>query len=117
MTHTVAEQAVKMRQKEFLIWAEENPALQVLDAKAFNTLRRRVFRGTFEAFRLGILGHLTEEDGLLSLFTEWMTNVESGLDPLDHWYVTDKYFYTALEAFRLGTIVKVTDECNTVLPT
>lgn len=56
MTHSEGINKVKVLQKAFLCWVEEHGDLQGLDAASFNELRRRLFRSTFDAFRLGVVG-------------------------------------------------------------
>jgi hypothetical protein len=113
MDHTTAEKVVKGLQKDFLLWIEETPKLSTLTDDQFTTLRRRVFRSTFQAFRLGIIGIDPDDDGLLPLFTDWLHDVK--LDDSYAWEITNRCFMTALSAFRIGACVAAMQEVEDAL--
>lgn len=107
MEHARAERRVKGLQKEFLTWIEEHPALRSTDPALFNALRKRVFRATFDAFRLGVLGTDSSRESLWSRFFGWMA-VTPVITEADYQTVTefiDRYLRTTLEAYRLGALV------------
>jgi hypothetical protein len=113
MTHEIAERAVKLLQKEFLLWLEEYQAEDV-DAVVFNKIRRAIFRGTFNAFRLGVIGLVArpeEEEypgqGYLPMF---LPHRLFTVDPFTSAYqfhseLPERYFHVMLQAYRLGALV------------
>jgi hypothetical protein len=110
MTHTEAERAVKLLQKEFLLWVEEHPVLATLDADTFEEVRHRVFRSTFYSFRLGVVGLDKVKPGLWRHFFGWLDShpamLTLDLDTVN--LIADRCFTTALEAFRVGALVAST---------
>lgn len=111
MRHTTGEKMVKGLQKEFLFWVEENPIFDDIDAVAFNIIRKRVFRTTFEAFRLGVVGieTLDSNEPLWKQFFGWLTDKEDGVS-VDvtseiKLALAEKGFRTTLQAFRIGSMV------------
>jgi hypothetical protein len=108
MTQQEGEKKVKALQKEFLIWIEEHPALSLLDPDDFDRLRRSVFRGTFQAFRLGIVGlDAAENNNIRKYFFHWLDDTGLYLEEY-HPDVTTHCFLTSLEAFRVGAVVSAT---------
>lgn len=117
MTHREGEQKVKAMQKAFLCWIEAHPDLVVLPPTVFNDLRRKLFRSTFDAFRLGVVGlngEAREGEALWQHFFGWFENNPDivALDPEVVRELTEECFRTTLEAFRLGAIVSVLRETS-----
>jgi len=56
VTQDAAEKEIKAGQKAFLLAMETHPVINRLSDDTMNAIRRRVFRATFAAFRLGLLG-------------------------------------------------------------
>jgi len=110
MQQNVAERRIKSLQKAILLQIEEHPVFHALEPRAFNDLRRRVFRGTFDAYRLGVVGiAAARADQLSAFFLGWFGD-DADLDPLSHQHrveVTTMCLRAALEAFRLGAMVAV----------
>lgn len=101
------ERRVKGIQKEFLARIEQHPIFGVLDAVAFNSLRKRVFRGTFAAYRLGVVGLDHTHTNLYSLFFGWLEEATVG-NPVELSILhdaTEMCFRTALESYRIGSMV------------
>lgn len=103
MTQLDGERKIKALQKEFLMWLEDHPALRSLDAAAFDALRRSVFRGTFQAFRLGIIGIEDSNSSLRKYFFTWLET--SPLGPSTETNIAMECFRVSLEAFRVGALV------------
>lgn len=103
MTQKEAEVRVKALQKEFLLWLEES---LTVDAVSFEDIRRTVFRASFSAFRLGVVGLPPRvghpeypEDGYIRQFAgrpEYF---------MLHPQFMDRHFHMTLESFRLGSAV------------
>lgn len=112
MIHREGEHKIKALQKAFLCWIEQHPDLTTLPPLAFNELRRKVFRSTFDAFRLGVVGlngEVREGEALWQHFFGWFEN-NPHMDALPIEVVREimeECFRTTLEAFRLGAIVSV----------
>jgi hypothetical protein len=118
MTHLEGEKKIKVLQKEFLSWVESHPSLRRLDPDSFNDIRHKVFRATFQAYRLGVVG--LEEDhttGLWSYFFGWLENHPSvrelSAEVLHE--IAERCFRTTLDAFRVGAMVTSMRETNEVL--
>lgn len=107
MEHARGERRVKGLQKEFLTWIEEHPALRSTDPAAFNSFRKRVFRTTFDAFRLGVLGTGASVQHLWTHLFGWLENqqVIRQVDSETAIEITDRYLRTTLEAYRAGALV------------
>lgn len=103
MTHSEGEKKIKTIQKEFLAWVEYHPELRALDPEVFNDVRHRVFRSTFFAFRLGVVGPDSARTGLYNHFFGWLPEME--LDSDTNREVAEKCFVTALESFWVGALV------------
>lgn len=115
MTTKDGERKIKAIQKAFLYWVEEHPGLIILEPNAFNDLRRKIFRSTFDAYRLGILGlngECREATALWQHFFGWFENYPAlrEVDAETVREVTEECFKVALEAFRVGAIVSVDKE-------
>lgn len=108
MLHEQAEKRVKALQKEFLMQVENHPVFEQMEPDDFNDLRKRVFRGTFAAFRLGIVGLGNKPTGLYSSFFGWLENhrVLDMLDPNARNEVVEMCFQCALQAYSLGSKVE-----------
>jgi hypothetical protein len=104
MTQAEGERTIKKLQKEFLVWAEEHPTLRNLPADDFDGLRRSVFRGTFQAFRLGIIG-LDDASNLRQHFFQWFDGVSPHLEFYAQTNLAMECFRISLEAFRVGALV------------
>jgi hypothetical protein len=109
MHKDVAEIQVRQLQKEFLVGIENHPAFHVMSPASFNTLRKRVFRGTFEAYRLGIIGPERTEH-LFSFFVGWLSGLDTGLDPAMHHEIAEMCLRTSLSAYRIGAMVAASRE-------
>lgn len=105
MIHREAEARVKALQKEFLLWLEEN--IENVNAPDFEQLRRKIFRGSFNAFRLGVVGLAPRLEHADYPYTGYLTLFVGGgiFIPKLHPELPERYFRMALEAFRLGTLV------------
>lgn len=107
LRHDAAERKIRGLQKEFLTRIEEHPVFHALPPDLFNAIRKRVFRGTFEAFRLGVVGHgnTGKPSDLYGHFFGWVEDAEPYLTPALHQQLVDLCFGTALEAYRVGAMV------------
>lgn len=107
MTEDQAIRKVKGLQKEFFAWVETHPIFEQLDPYHFNDLRKRVFRGTFAAYRLGVVGLTNKPSYLYSYFFGWLEEVMAlnTVSPDVRTEVTERCFLTALEAYRYGAMV------------
>jgi hypothetical protein len=113
-----AERRIKGLQKEFLAWAEAHPILYELPPTDFNNLRKRVFRGTFEAYRLGVIGPTPNAPRLSEYFLGWLdAQTLPHLSSASLTEVTDKCFATALEAFRIGVMVSLSKKSEDLFGT
>jgi hypothetical protein len=105
----IAERRVKALQKEFLAKVEAHSVFYTLSPGAFNGLRKFVFRGTFEAYRLGVVGLATADrsSNLWPYFFGWLETAEAADSLSDQEFdeLTEMCFRTALEAYRLGAMV------------
>jgi hypothetical protein len=95
---------VKGLQRDFLAWIERHPVFYTLEPDAFNDIRKRVFRGTFEVYRLGVVG-LPDDTDLFELFFDWLNNPEAQMAPAYRREISEKCLRTALEAYRIGAQV------------
>lgn len=102
MTQVEGERTIKKLQKEFLVWLEDHPALRSMGANDFDSLRRSVFRGTFQAFRLGIIG-IEDSASLRKYFFTWLETTPLG--PTTEVHLSMECFKVSLEAFRVGALV------------
>lgn len=106
MKHEAAERKVRGLQKEFLTRVEQHPVLFAMEPDDFNDLRKRVFRGTFEAYRLGVVGL---DNGLPSTweFFAWLggNRAVNALPEEMRLEVSELCLRTALEAFRVGSMI------------
>lgn len=115
--HELAEKKVKGLQKEFLVKIEQHPVFQQMEPREFNDLRKRVFRGTFEAYRLGVVG-IESTTGHGDLYTRlfgWLkgTQTEYMNNQIQH-EIAHLVFRTALEAYRIGAMVAFEREIQEV---
>jgi hypothetical protein len=110
MRHETAEKKIRGLQKEFLTRIEAHPSFHELPPDLFNLIRRRVFRGTFEAYRLGVVGldGLGKNNGLYAYFFGWVDDAAQHLNPAMHKQVVEMCFGTALEAYRVGAMFAAT---------
>lgn len=110
MTQELAEKKIRGLQKEILTRMEDHEVFRVLSPDSFNAVRRRVFRGTFDAYRLGVVGlaSVKEPDVLYASFFGWADEVQPALSPTLYDQMVDMCFGTALEAFRIGAMVSTT---------
>jgi hypothetical protein len=106
MKQEIAERRVRGLQKEFLSQVEAHPVLFQMEPDDFNDLRKRVFRGTFEAYRLGVVG-LEKGPASMWEFFIWLGHNKaiSTLDYDTQLEVNEMCLRTALEAFRIGAMV------------
>ena len=116
MKHEHAESAVKNLQRSFLFWIEEAEGLKHIKPNQFNDLRTNVFRDTFSAFRMGVIGIdpnvLEERDAAWNLFWNYDATRFSalGLDEDAHRNLTTRYIGVLLVCFRLGSAVALGGE-------
>jgi len=107
MTHTEGETRIKALQKNFLCWVETHPELSQLAPEKFNRIRRRAFRATFDAFKLGRIGLLPDEQNgdevVWDKFFDWSQVDDMAGDTLHE--IRTKGFSVTLEAFRVGALV------------
>ena len=108
----LAERKVKSLQKEFLSWVEHHPVFYALDPDEFNELRRDVFRGTFEAYRLGVVGLDRRHTSLCAYFFGWLDTVTVRLEPRAQREISAECFRVALEAYRVGAMLAVAREAT-----
>jgi hypothetical protein len=103
-----AEKSVKSLQKQLLLRLEDHAAYEALEPDDFNALRRRVFRQTFKAYHLGIVGLPPFESfDTLTAFVGWLSDVP-GVDAItgyDRLVLSEMCLRAALDAFRLGALV------------
>src|SRR5688500_5120877 len=108
MLQVAGESRVKGLQKEFLQWVEVHPVLMRLPPSEFNGIRKKVFRATFEAFRLGIVGiDARDARPIWQYFFGWFDQ-QKGMNMLDaqtKLEVAERLFITTLEALRIGAMV------------
>lgn len=109
MRHEEAERRIRALQKSVLLRFEEHPVFEHMTAADFNNLRKRVFRGTFAAYRLGVIGLVNEPAPLWTYFFGWIESLPTAQTlPADvRLDATEICFRTALEAYRLGAMVAV----------
>lgn len=109
MRQVDGEQKVKALQKAFLCWVEEDEQLKTLDPRTFNLIRRQLFRATFEAFRLGVVGLGDRLEGpiLWKRFFGWVDDLPAlrTLPLTVSSEIRARCFRTSLEAFRIGALV------------
>ena len=105
MRQETAERRIKALQKQFLVSVEEHPIFHQLDTEAFNDLRKRVFRGTFEAYRLGVVGLGNERASLFNHFFGWLDRDAAALSSDVRREVGEMCFRAALESYRIGAMV------------
>lgn len=111
MTKPEGERAVKALQKAFLSYLEGNPYLSHLDPIEFNTLRKAVFRTTFDAFRLGIIGFNYQAREAMALYQHFFGfylhhPVIQKLPRDIAEEIVEENFYRVLQAFRIGAMVR-----------
>lgn len=105
MQEELAIKKVRALQKEFLTKLEEHPAFFVIPPDAFNALRKRVFRGTFSAYRMGVVGVERHDDFLVPFFVGWLSGLDTKLDPAMHMEISEMCFRASIKAFRIGSMV------------
>lgn len=106
MRHEAAERKIKALQKQFFTEIENHPVLFQMEPNDFNAMRKRVFRGTFEAYRLGVVGLERGPESLWEFFA-WLGDNAAirALPPEMHLQVNHLCLCVALEAFRIGALV------------
>lgn len=109
MLQREGEARVRALQKEFLCWVESQPYLYTLSPEDFNAIRKKAFRATFDAFRLGKVG-LREGDNVEQGVALWLKFVDWGVDSpelttMARLHLEARCFWTALNAFRAGAMV------------
>jgi hypothetical protein len=106
VSQELAERRIKGLQKEFLNRIEEHEVYQYLKPQEFNDLRKRVFRGTFEAYRLGIIGidNVAGPNELTKYFFNWLDDSTFLLPHDMQTEVSEMCWRAALEAFRIGAM-------------
>jgi hypothetical protein len=105
--HNEGERRIKALQKELLAWIESHRILQDIDPMLFNDIRHRIFRSTFQSYKLGIVGLTEHKPGLFQNFFGWIayhpalraTEPEVTMDVAEHCFVA------ALKAFQVGVLV------------
>jgi len=109
MSHEEAEKRVKSLQKECLVWIEGHPTFADVPPQKFNKLRRKVFRNTFGAFRMGVVGiDNYEVEDIIFTFFGWVDKYRDDPDLEKGLYALRGFFFgVALESFRLGSIISV----------
>jgi hypothetical protein len=98
------EKAIKALQKEALCMFEEE-LIDDLSPHAFNTLRKLVFRTTFLAYRLGIVGPAQDPQALQQLIEMIVVTAKDSVKELDTSNQHDLFSYCLevwLDAFRIG---------------
>lgn len=108
LTREIAVRRVKSIQKALLLSLEQSPEFQYMEPHAFNSLRKHIFKATFAAYRLGILGVEPVTDKQLACFFVPVTDL--GIRPEDTPRVIRMAFASALAAFRLGSLVSMLEE-------
>lgn len=116
MTQKEGEQRIRSLQKQFLSWVETHPQLRTLEPEVFNEVRHRVFRSTFFAYRLGVVGVDAPPPGLYKHFFGWLDSypeihllgAEATLE------VAEQCFVTSLRAFWVGVVVNAYREQEAV---
>lgn len=102
MNQVEGERHVKYLQKEFLCWVENHPKFSHLPSNTFNNVRRRVFRSTFDAFRLGVLG--TDAYSGLQLWSHFFDWDGLEVEPDVKSELVAESFRVLLLAFRAGVM-------------
>jgi hypothetical protein len=105
MQQEVAEKKIRALQKEFLTKIETHPAFLVIPPDDFNKLRKRVFRGTFSAYRMGVVGVERNDEFLVPFFIGWLSGLDTKLEPAMHMEISEMCFRTSIAAFRIGAMV------------
>lgn len=107
MDAQTAERRVKALQKAFLVGMEEHPVLFALSPDDFNDIRKRVFKGTFKAYRFGVIGLEKTETSLWDDFVGWLADSDA-IEALPEQLradLLDMCFRCALDCFRTGAMV------------
>lgn len=108
MLQSDGEARVRALQKEFLCWIESQPELFALEPSEFNDIRKKAFRATFNAFRMGRIG-LRDGDDIDKSIELWLSFVNWGfsqrLSTTAKLALEARCFWTALNAFRAGAMV------------
>jgi hypothetical protein len=106
MTQQEAERRVKALQKGLLLAIERIPELRDGDPELFNDVRRRIFRSTFLAFRLGVVGLETAPKQTFMTFFGWVAEHPAFTSTFNvRTQLAEQIFLAALEAFRAGALV------------
>lgn len=105
MHQELAEKKIRALQKEFLTKLEAHPAFFIMPPDDFNKLRKRVFRGTFSAYRMGVVGVERNDEFLVPFFVGWLSGLDTKLDPTMHMELSEMCFRASIAAFRIGAMV------------
>jgi hypothetical protein len=105
MQQDIAEKRIRQLQKEFLSKLEAHPAFFVMPPEDFNKLRKRVFKGTFSSYRMGILGTERSDEFLVPIFIGWLAGLDTKLEPTMHMEISEMCFRASIAAFRIGAMV------------
>ncbi len=106
MTQQEAEKRIKALQKGLLLAIERTPELRDGDPEVFNDVRRRIFRSTFLAFRLGVVGLDAAPKQTFMTFFGWVAEHPGFRESVVvRNELAEQIFLAALEAFRVGALV------------
>lgn len=110
------EKKVKSLQKEYLFWVENHAVLQNLHPTEFNAVRKKVFRQTWDAYRLGVIG-LGDVTGLFNYFFSWMDKLYTTEELHERVQneIAEQGLRITLEAFRVGAMVAACKELEDAL--
>lgn len=104
MDEEIAEKRIKLLQRRMLSFVEEHPTLSSLHPTPFNKIRKKVFRATFEAYRLGRVG-IPDDVDLFEHFIGWLTDYSPLVQDQVREEIRNRCFGVTLEAFRIGALV------------
>lgn len=103
---------VKGLQRSFLSWVEGHPVLGTLNPTEFNALRKKVFRATFDHYRLGVVGveGAGSPEEVHHSFVGWLDDTAvTTLPSAIQAEVRSHCFLVALKAFHIGSQVRAGD--------
>lgn len=97
------ETEIKRLQKALLGWIEEHPDLLPLHPERYNGIRKRVFRSTWDAYRMGVLG-IPERGPLWEGLFGWIDGalLTEGLPPETRIEIRERALRSVLISLWLG---------------
>lgn len=108
MTPEVGERRIKAIQRDFFTYVEQHAIFYELQPDAFNALRKNVIRGSFAAYRAGVLGFTIPSRDLWQYFFGWLEeDSASTLTADSRSEVATKCLFAALDSYRIGVLVSL----------